>query len=208
MSSTTYRALAGAFTAFCVLAQYWLTVFDGALGPTMASSLRFLSFFTILTNMLAAVALLAPVIAPRSAMGMFFTRPSVRTAIAGYIIVVGAVYFLLLSGLGHRQGFSLLLEWLLHYVTPPLFVLDWLLFVPKRGIDWHVGVAALGFPLAYGAWTLVHGAVTGWYPYPFLDVPDLGYVRVLANIVGLIAVFLALEMALVGLGRIMGPEED
>jgi len=48
---------------------------------------------------------------------------------------------------------------------------------------------------------MVHGAATGWYPYPFLDVADLGYPRVLANIVGLVLVFLILELALPGLGR-------
>ncbi len=50
---------------------------------------------------------------------------------------------------------------------------------------------ALLFPLAYGAWTLAHGAATGWYPYPFVDVVDLGYLRVLANIVGLFVVLAA-----------------
>ena len=60
------------------------------------------------------------------------------------------------------------------------------------------------FPLAYLAWTLLHGAVSGWYPYPFLDVSELGYPRALLNIVGLVVVFLALEMALVGIGRVLG----
>lgn len=42
---------------------------------------------------------------------------------------------------------------------------------------------------------MVHGAATGWYTYPFLDVADLGYPRVLANIVGLVLVFLILELS-------------
>jgi hypothetical protein len=201
MSATIYRALAGAFTAFCVVTQYWLTVYDGAMGPTMTSSVKFLSFFTILTNALAAVALLAPVAAPRSALGMFLARPSVRTAITGYMIIVGAVYFLLLRNLSHREGFSFVMEMMLHYVTVPLFLIDWLAFVPKRGIPWRVGIDALAYPLVYVAWTLVHGAVTGWYPYPFLDVAQLGYGRALVNIAALVAVFLALMAALVGFAR-------
>ena len=32
MSSTIYRTLAGAFTALCVLAQYWLSVHGETLG--------------------------------------------------------------------------------------------------------------------------------------------------------------------------------
>jgi hypothetical protein len=206
MSSTIYRTLAGAFTALCVALQYALTVHGESLAAVGASSLKFFSFFTILTNILAAAALLVPLIAPRSRLGEFLSRPSVRTVVAGYIIMVGTVYFLLLRDLSQRQGFSLALEQTLHYVTPPLFVIDWALFVPKRNVDWRVGIAALAFPLAYVAWTLVHGALTGWYPYPFLDVSELGYPVTLLNVAGLIAVFLALVVALVAIGRHIGPD--
>jgi hypothetical protein len=206
MASTIYRAVAGAFTAFCVVTLYLLTVHGGSLAALGASSLKFFSFFTILTNVLAAAALLMPLVAPRSWIGEFLSRPSVRTVIAGYIIMVGTIYFLLLRDLSQRQGFSLLLEQTLHYVTPPLFVIDWALFVPKRDVDWRVGLGALGFPLVYVAWTLVHGAASGWYPYPFIDVSELGYPVTLLNVAGLIAIFLALEVALVAIGRRLGPD--
>jgi hypothetical protein len=201
MLKTIYRAAAGALIAFAVGMQYLLLV-SGKSGEALATStINFFSFFTILTNVLAAVAMLLPLLAPNSAAGRFLDRPSVRTAITGYIIMVGTIYYLLLRNLSQRQGWSMFFEHMLHYVTPPLFVLDWLLFVPKREVGWRVGFAALGFPLAYTMWTLVHGAASGWYPYPFLDVVDLGYPRVLANIVGLVLVFLILELTLVGLGR-------
>jgi hypothetical protein len=206
MTSTIYRAIAGVFTALCVGLQYALTVHGDSLAALGASSLKFFSFFTILTNILAAAALLVPLVAPRSWLGEYLSRPSVRTVIAGYLIMVGTVYYLLLRDLSHRQGFSLMLEQTLHYVTPPLFVIDWTLFVPKRGVDWRVGYAALVFPLLYVVWTLVHGVLTGWYPYPFLDVADLGYPRTLINVAGLIAIFLALEVALVAIGRRLGPD--
>lgn len=201
MLKTIYRAAAGAFIVFSVGMQYWLLM-SGKSGEALATStINFFSFFTILTNVLAAVALLLPLLAPNSAAGRFLDRASVRTVITGYIIMVGAIYHLLLRNLSQRQGWSMFFEYMLHYVTPPLFVLDWLLFVPKREVAWRVGFAALGFPLAYTVWTLAHGAASGWYPYPFLDVADLGYPRVLANIVGLVLVFLMLELALVGFGR-------
>jgi hypothetical protein len=206
MSSTIYRAIAGVFIALCVGLQYALTVHGGSFAAVGASSVKFFSFFTILTNLLAAAALLVPLVAPRSWLGEFLSRPSVRTVVAGYLIMVGTVYFLLLRDLSHRQGFSLLLEQTLHYVTPPLFVVDWALFVPKRNVDWRVGFGALGFPLAYVVWILVHGALTGWYPYPFLDVSELGYPVTLLNVAGLIAIFLALEVALVAVGQRIGPE--
>jgi hypothetical protein len=128
-------------------------------------------------------------------------RPAVRTAITGYIIIVGVVYYALLQGLGPRQGLALYLEYVLHYVTPPLFVLDWLLFVPRGETAWKVGFESLGYPAAYLVWTLVHGAATGWYPYPFVDVSELGYPRMLVNSAGLVLAFLALELLLVALDR-------
>ena len=201
MLKTTYRAAAGAFIAFAVGMQYWLLVRDETAAEMAASSLKFFSFFTILTNILAAATLLVPLIAPQSSVGRFLARPSVRTAVTGYIIIVGVVYYLLLAGLGQRQGWPMFYEYMLHYVTPPLFVLDWLLFVPKQNLNWRVGLSAMGFPLAYLVWTLAHGAVSGWYPYPFVDVAELGYPRALANIAGLVLVFLGLEVTLVGIGH-------
>lgn len=208
MPSTIYRAAAGAFILFAVGMQYWLLVRYEAPNGVAAASIMFFSFFTILTNLLAAAALLVPLIAPRSRSGQFLARPSVRTAIAGYIIMVGTIYYLLLRDLSQRQGWPLVFESLLHYVTPPLYVLDWVVFVPKRTVGWRGGLGALGFPLAYVAWTLAHGAATGWYPYPFVDVDDLGYAQVLGNIVGLTVIFLVLELALAAIGRRIGPGAD
>ena len=203
MPQTIYRAAAGAFTAVCVVAQYWLLVRGDSLAGMAGSSLRFFSFFTILTNVLAAATLLVPLMAPHSAAGRFLTRPTVRTAVTGYIIMVGVIYYLLLRDLSQRQGWPMFFEYMLHYVTPPLFVIDWLAFVDKRALDWRIGFSALGFPLAYLVWTVIHGAATGWYPYPFIDAADLGYPRALLNTAGLVLVFVALEVALVGIGRLL-----
>lgn len=41
------------------------------------------------------------------------------------------------------------------------------------------------------AYVLVHGAITRWYPYPFIDVEALGYVAALRNGVGLLVVMVA-----------------
>lgn len=201
--ATIYRTAAGLITLLAVAVQYWV-VMEGRSGDALVrSSIEFFSFFTILTNILAGVALLWPVIAPRTRLAHFLMRPSVRTAITGYIIIVGVVYYLLLRNVGNQHGLGLFVERALHYITPPLFVLDWLLFVPKNGLSWKVGFASLGYPFVYTVWTLLHGAFSGWYPYPFIDVPQLGYSRVLVNMVALVASFLGLELALVGIGRLI-----
>ncbi len=200
---TIYRAAAGGVTLVAVGVQYYLVVSGSA--DAVRTSIRFFSFFTILTNIIAAIALLVPVIAPRSAVGEFLDRPAARTAIASYIIVVGTVYFLLLSDLSHRSGLGLFIEKSLHYVTPPLFVIDWLLFVDKRSLSWRATPRAMLYPLVYGIWTLAHGAASDWYPYPFVDVVDLGYPRALANMAGLFIVLALLDAVLIAIGRRIGP---
>lgn len=198
-----YRTLVGTIGLMAVAVQYWL-VTQGQGGATLpTSSVHFFSFFTILTNLLAAVAMLAPVVAPDSRLGSFLDRPSVRTAIVGYIVIVGTVYYVLLRNLDKATGLHLYLEYVLHYVTPPLFVLDWLLFVPKGEIGWRNGVDSLAYPLTYLGWTFAHGSVAAWYPYPFVDVVKLGYGRVLLNAAGLVLAFLALELMLVGIDRLI-----
>lgn len=198
-----YRTGAGVLTLLAVIVQYVLVTQDRSGAALLTTSVHFFSFFTILTNLLAAAALLLPVVWRRPRVSRFFERASVRTAITGYIIMVGVVYHLLLRDVSQAEGATLLVERSLHYVTVPLFVLDWLLFVPKGEVGWTVGVQSLGFPLLYAAWMLLLGAVSGWYPYPFLDVTDLGYPLALLNIAGLVLAFLVLELVLVAIDRLM-----
>jgi hypothetical protein len=199
-----YRLLAGAIGIAAVAFQYWFYVRGQSGAVLLSDTVNFFSYFTILINLLAAAAMLVPVASPKSSAGKFLSRAPVRTAIAGYIIVVGTVYYFLLSGIGNAEGWPMRLEYVLHYVTPPLFVLDWLLFVPKGRVPWRNGAICLGFPAVYAGWILAHGAMSGWYPYPFLDVADLGYPRVFMNIAGLVLAFLALDLFLTTIDRALG----
>ena len=61
--------------------------------------------------------------------------------------------------------------------------------------------------MGYAAASLLHGAVTGFYPYPFLEVGQLGYERVLLNMGVLMAAFAVLGLILVGIDRLLGAVE-
>ncbi len=201
---TSLRVLAAVVGFFALGLQYYIIAAPLAGAELTKWIIEFFCFFTILTNCLAALAMALPVIAPRSAPGRFFDRPSVRTAIASYIVVVAAVYHLILRNYWDPKGWALVADVLLHYVTPALFVLDWLVFVPKGQVPWRTVVTSLLFPLIYVAWTLVHGAQTNWYPYPFFDVANLGLEKVFMNVAGLLCVFLAVPAALTGVNRLLG----
>ena len=183
--------------------QYAL-VLTGTLGAdSFTRSINFFSYFTILTNILAALALTLPWLAPQSVPGRFFSRPSVRTAIVTYIIIVMTIVYFVLRHLTTLQGWNFVADLLLHYVMPVLFVIDWLLFVPKQSLKVTDTFGWLAYPIVYLIWTFVHGAYSGFYPYPFLNNSELGIARVLLNEAGLLVIFLVLGFGLVTGGQLL-----
>lgn len=207
-----YRLLAGTLAVVSVLVLYWYHVRDANAVGLVFDTVTFFSYFTILTNLLVAAALLVPVAVPHSRTGRFLMQPPVRTAIVGYIIIVGLVYHLLLSHIDTAQGLRRFFENILHYVMPPLFVIDWLVFVPKGQVPWRSSFVCLAFPAAYLVWISIYGAVSGWYPYFFINLAELGLAQALVNVTGLAVAFLMMAFALValdrGLGRALSPSRQ
>lgn len=192
-----YRTLGAGLGWFAVLAQYGIST--SQLG-FVAGSIQYFGFFTLLGNILVACAFASPLLPGRR---RFFARPGVRTAIAVYILVIEVIFYLLLRKLYHPTGLGWTVNLLLHYVMPPLYLLDWLVFVDKSGLRYRQIPYWLIFPLAYAGYTLVHGALTGYYPYPFLDAKTYGYARTFENIGGLTVMFIVLSLGFVAVGQRM-----
>jgi hypothetical protein len=202
--ATRFRIVAALAGWFGLVLQYWLVI-AGSIGPEpVGRTINFFSYFTILTNLIAALAMTLPWLAPQSAAGQFFSRPSVRTSITGYMIIVIGVVFFILRHLQNLQGWDLVADVILHYVTPVLFLIDWLFFVPKGTSKLRHMATWLAYPIAYLVWTVAHGAPTGFYPYPFLNVGELGFQRILANMAGLLVVFLLVGLLLIAADRVIG----
>ena len=72
---------------------------------------------------------------------------------------------------------------------PPLYVFDWIAFVPKQSLQYRQIIAWQIFPIAYAVVVMLRGALTGYYPYPFLDAGTYGYPQVAINIAGVERVF-------------------
>ena len=70
-----------------------------------------------------------------------------------------------------------------------MFLLFWIFFVPKGTLRWSQPLFWLVYPLLYVSYCLIRGALTGFYPYPFVDVTLLGYPKALLNTVLLLAGF-------------------
>ncbi|MBA2276391.1 MAG: Pr6Pr family membrane protein [Chloroflexia bacterium] len=141
---------------------------------------NFWSFFTIQSNLFAALVLLA------AAWRMRDPRPSswfdlVRGAAVVYLSTTGVVYGLLLSG--YQEELQTTIPWvdtMLHRLIPLVMVADWLIDPPSRGIDRRAATIWLLYPLAYMVYSLVRGPIVDWYPYPFLDPGAAGSYGVVA----------------------------
>ena len=176
-----------------------LTIANGQ--GALAGVWIYLGYFTVLTNLAAALALTAAASGRHGGLGKFFGRPDVHTAIAMAIIVVAAVYHLLLRQLWQPQGWQIVGDDALHTLMPLLFVLYWWLAVPKATLHWRHVFAWQVYPAGYFVYALARGALNDWYPYPFLDVSALGYLRVFGDALGVLLVFIVVGLLLVTLGH-------
>ncbi len=165
---------------------------------------RYFEYFTIITSLIVAVSLTFALLLRATSIGNFFSRPSVKTAVAVYIALVGIVYNIVLQGLNQFAGAAWVADFLTHDLVPLMYTIYWLLFVPKGNLTWKMPFAWTIYPLLYLPYVLIRGASTGRYPYPFLDVGELGLSDVLVNSLGLTIVFLVLGELFVAFDMLLG----
>jgi hypothetical protein len=182
---------------FALVLQYLIAFGDRRGAALLAGTINFFSYFTILSNLLAAVLLTAAGLRRRPA------PPALSGAVALYMAVTGLVYVLLLRQLWQPEGWQFVADALLHYLMPALYLVHWLLFLPKGTLRPRHALVWLAFPVGFAVYSLIHGALSGFYPYPFIDVAALGYPAVLRNMAGLTLAFAALGLLLVAVdGRL------
>ncbi len=207
LGSRRFAAIVALIGWAALVIQLYLSLRLGiANGHGIAGALLiYFSFFTILTNILVALALTASVFGSGGSLAGFFSRPGVNTAIAAGIALVGVTYNLVLRQLWQPEGLQLVADVVLHDVVPVLFLVHWWLFVPKHELRWtHVSLWAL-YPLGYFLYALGRGAVSGLYPYPFIDAGALGYGPVFLNSVWVLVGFITMALLLVAVGRFKDP---
>ena len=192
------EALAAILIAAAIIGQL---VFSLSLEPPDVAFFltNFFSFFTILSNISAVLAL---------ACGAWYLWRAERfptwfvTAFAAavtYMAATGIVYNTLLRGVSLDQESTL--GWsneVLHLVGPILVVGLWLLVHRRDALRWsHVFVAAV-FPVVWAVYTLIRGALTGWYPYPFLNPAQPGgYGAVAVYVVAIAGIIIGIDALLI-----------
>jgi len=160
----------------------------GLIAPLPVRLLRFFSYFTIQSNLLAAGTALSLMRHPDRDGRTW--RIFCTAAIVG-MTVTFVVYMIALRPIVKLEGYAKLTDIGFHYVAPVMTVAGWLWFGPWPRIDAATLVRHLAWPVAYLIYLLVLGAMSGWYPYPFVNVSKLGYARVLLNSLIIAVLFLA-----------------
>jgi hypothetical protein len=188
-----------------LILQFWLVwqghaVLDDVDPPPRGERvIRFFGYFTILSNLLVAGTSWAVALS-RAPLESRLRRVLYVDALIG-IAVTGIVHWVLLRPLLSLDGADWWADKALHVGVPLLAVAAWLA-VGLRGRvrSGEVGWAVIP-PVLWLVYTLVRGAATDFYPYPFLDADARGYPAVLATCAGVAGLFLVLAWGAAKLDR-------
>ena len=197
----------------------------GALGLLLHSTLPqtghiragMFCFYTNLSNLAVLLYELVLAIVPAGGVRRLLTGSTVALAMTLCIYVTHLVYHFVLVPDARRRGqkfadfggsFGNLC---VHYGTPWLVVMQWVLWGDKSGLTVLSAVWWLVLPLAYFVYAMLR-ARTGkpightrlLYPYPFMDLEKLGPKRFCLSVAAVLAAFFALGCIFVGLGRLLG----
>ena len=189
--------------------------------PTIITN--FFSFFTILSNVSAAVVLVVAAL-------WFLTRGRGRDAeptgiavalacVTTYMVITGLVYNTLLRGYDLEPG--AVVPWsneVLHLVGPLFLLADLFVGPLRRALPWRTVWAIVAFPIVWVVYTMIRAPfITNpgsgdpfWYPYPFLNPnfadlqPISGYPGVVLYVIGISVAIIAVGALVVWWGRRVG----
>ena len=208
MTVRRFHALTATVAIVAVVLQLVLVIRGGqvldeveppALGLRLA---RFVAYFTVQSNVLVAIASLTLALDPARD-----TRTWRVLRLAGVvgITVTGLVHYLLLRPLLDLDGADWAADKLLHMVVPIMALVGWVVFGPRPRITLGAVGWALAWPVAWLGVTLSVGALSGWYPYPFLDHREDGAATVVVASLGVTLLFVALFALAAWLDRRLAP---
>ena len=162
-----------------LLLQLWLTIYGQDFGESLGTRLwHQISYFTIQSNILVAVSV-APLVKDAQRRGERWS--ALRAAALLGISVTALIHFFILRPINTVEGLAAVAGNSLHVVVPVLTIVGWLVFGPRPRLDWGILRNSLIWPVVWLVYTLIVGAITGWYPYPFVNAGELGYIAVLVT---------------------------
>ena len=185
---------------FAIFLQFYLMILN-RVASVPETIVRFFSFFTILTNILVAICFTVIWIKPKNKWELFFLNNKTQTAITLYILIVGIVYNLILRLLWAPTGFQKVADELLHLLIPLLAFVYWFFVTNKINLMYNDIFLGLIYPFVYLVYILIRGHFYNFYPYPFVNVIQLGYKTVFINCFFMVLAFLIVGILLIGISK-------
>ena len=183
-----------------IFLQFYLMILN-RVASVPETIVRFFSFFTILTNILVAICFTIIWIKPKNKWELFFLNNKTQTAITLYILIVGIVYNVILRFLWAPTGFQKVADELLHLVIPLLAFVYWFFITNKINLKFNDIFLWLIYPFVYLVYILIRGHFYDFYPYPFVNVIQLGYKTVFTNCFFMVLAFLIVGILLIGISK-------
>ncbi|MFN3845851.1 MAG: Pr6Pr family membrane protein [Paracoccaceae bacterium] len=196
--STSISARVAALVVFVVAMASLRLQFDASHAAIANSSVlqtlwAMAGYFTVLTNVVVAGTM--------AMVAMRWAIPAaVSLAVTVSIVMVGLVYHTMLASLFNPVGLAWWADQGLHSAVPLLSLLWWIIFAPRQG-SFRAVTTALIWPAAYLLYAILRGSLTGFWPYPFLDVGNLGSARVAVNILAMVLAFAGVAAAMIAVKR-------
>lgn len=167
--------------------------------------LKYFSYFTILTNIALVLVYLSDFIS--TSWLSWFRSPVTRGMMAAAMTLVMSFYHFVLAAVWNPQGLLLVCDITLHYITPIVYLLWWVLLAPHRLLAWRNVPAMIAPSAVYVAYAMIRGAIISEYPYRVIEANRLGYGAVLTNVAVLLAGFVMLCAIVVALDRVLPKRE-
>lgn len=191
--------LAGWFALVC----QFILMMENRVESVPETIVRYFSFFTILTNLIVVIYFTRLLFRKNNGSSVMPNRNNQLTAITVYILVVCLVYQVVLRSLWHPEGLQKWVDELLHTLIPAAVLIFWLLYQNFDQLKWKSIFSWLIYPLVYLLFALIRGKLYGFYPYPFIDVEQLGIQKVMINSTFLLLFFVLISAFLIGCGKLM-----
>ena len=194
--SPTARRAAGVIAVVAgvtLLTRFWLRYQQSA--GALDALAYMANYFTILTNTLTFVVMLL------IALGRDLPLRIVQAVMIA-IVCVGLIYHALLAHLVSLSGLELWADHGTHTFVPILAGLWWVFLAPKPPFQVSDMALWVAWPLIYCAYILYRAQGSGFYPYPFLNLPEIGWTELTINVAGLSVGFVIVGFLLYGIGRV------
>lgn len=186
-----------ALTLAAIVSQLAESAGLGVLDPV-----NFFSYFTIQSNLLSVA------VFTLGALGMTGGNARRWDLIRGQAVVMMTVTYVVFALLLSDTDVDVAVSWVnlvVHTIMPLAVIGDWLVDPPQDAISPRTAMVWLAFPLLWTAYTLVRGALVGWYPYPFLDPANGGYATVALYVVGILIFGIVVSVVVAAVGSALRP---